>query len=77
MDGITREDVDKLVDLTLKDMPKMPLSLLLSAVSGCKSDEEVVIMIVFMTKQYTVDEILAETQRQNKFLLKLFNKEKP
>lgn len=54
--AITHKQLQELIDVTLKDLPVMPLEVLLLA--DCETDKETEIMIQFITEHYTSDEIL-------------------
>lgn len=72
--GINREDLIDLIETTLEYMPKASLSLLLSALSGCETDEEIKYMVGLISKWYTPEEVLAELKKQYGGVSKFFGK---
>ena len=68
---ITREQATELVKITLKDMPKLPIDLMISSFNGDKDDPT----IQYILKNYSADEIKDALNRQRE-VLRMFRRNK-
>lgn len=73
--GVTQTQLKELIDITLQDLPKVPIEDLLCGV--CETKEEVDILINFIKEHYTEEEVLAGLEaylQRCKWMFELYGK---
>lgn len=68
--GITNKQMQELVSMVLKDMPRPPIQDMLGI--HCKTAEETQLIARFIKKHYTSDEVLEASDQRLKMIEYLF-----